>query len=201
MALARELRYKAGNRSNNMATATAHTKTFEALKGEFGYTNVMRAPKVVKIVVSTGVGKSNKDKKRLELVIDRLTRITGQAPAPRAAKKAIANFKSRVGDIVGYQVTLRGARAENFLQKLIHIVFPRTKDFRGLNPKAIDEMGNITLGIKEHIVFPETSDEDAKDIFGIAVTIVTTAKSAKEAEGFLRHLGLPLREAGDTSKR
>ena len=168
--------------------------TFNAMKAEFGYKNIMQAPKVFKVVISTGVGKVNKDKKRLELVGDRLARITGQAPARRAAKKAIANFKSRVGDVVGYQVTLRGARADAFLQKLIHIVLPRTKDFRGISPKEIDEMGNITIGIKEHIVFPETSDEDSKDIFGIAVTIVTTAKSKKEAESFLRYRGVPLRE-------
>jgi large subunit ribosomal protein L5 len=184
-----------------MATGTAQQKTFEALKGNFGYTNIMQAPKVQKVIVSIGVGKVNKDKKRLDLIVDRLARITGQAPAPRAAKKAIANFKSRTGDIVGYQVTLRGARAVSFLDKLVHIVFPRTKDFRGVAPSAIDEMGNITIGIKEHIVFPETADEDAKDIFGLAVTITTTAKNAEEAEVFLRHIGLPLREAGDTSKR
>lgn len=167
--------------------------TFSALKAEFGYTSPMQAPKVAKIVVSTGVGKQNKDKKRLDLIIDRLSRITGQAPAARGAKKAIANFKSRRGDIVGYQVTLRGARADAFLEKLIHIAFPRTKDFRGIAPSAIDEMGNITIGIKEHTVFPETSDEDSKDIFGLAVTIATTARNKKEAEAFLRHLGLPLR--------
>jgi len=177
-----------------MNAQTAQTKTFDALKGELGYTNVMEVPRVTKVVVSTGVGKMNKDKKRLELIVDRLARITGQAPAPRAAKKAIANFKSRVGDIVGYQVTLRGARASAFLDKLIHIVMPRTKDFRGISPKAIDEMGNITIGMKEHTVFPETSDEDSKDIFGLAVTITTTAKNKKEAERFLRHIGLPLRE-------
>ena len=153
----------------------------------------MQTPKVTKIVVSCGVGKVNKDKKRIELIVDRITRITGQAPAPRAAKKAIANFKSRTGDVVGYQVTLRGARAELFLQKLIHIVFPRVKDFRGISAKSIDEMGNITIGFKEHTVFPETSDEDAKDIFGLAVTITTTAKTAKEAEAYLRYVGLPLR--------
>ena len=177
-----------------MATATAQKKTFEALKGGLGYTNIMQAPKVVKITVSTGVGKTNKDKKRLELVVDRLSRITGQAPAPRAAKKAIANFKSRTGDTVGYQVTLRGVRMQAFLDKLIHIVFPRVKDFRGIKPSAIDEMGNISIGLKEHTVFPETADEDAKDIFGVAVTIVTSATNKKEAEVFLRHLGLPLQE-------
>lgn len=174
------------------AVETQH-KTFEALKGQFGYTSPMQAPKVVKVIVSTGVGKVNKDKKRLELVQDRLSRITGQAPAQRAAKKAIANFKSRTGDIVGYQVTLRGKRGEDFLQKLINIVMPRVKDFRGLNTKAIDEMGNITLGIKEHTVFPETADEDGKDIFGMAITITTTAKNKAEAESFLRHIGLPLK--------
>jgi len=170
-------------------------RTFEALKNELGYKNVMQAPRVQKIVVSTGVGKTNKDKKRLELVRDRLSRITGQAAAPRAAKKAIANFKSRAGDTVGYQVTLRGARQQAFLNKLIHIVFPRGKDFRGIKLSAIDEMGNISIGLKEHTVFPETSDEDAKDIFGLAITIVTSAKNKKEAEAFLRHLGLPLQEA------
>ena len=178
-----------------MAIAPAKQNIYETMKEEFGYESTMQTPRVQKIVVSIGVGKVNKDKKRLELIVDRLSRITGQAPAPRGAKKAIANFKSRTGDIVGYQVTLRGARANDFLQKLIHIVFPRTKDFRGIDPKAIDEMGNITMGIKEHIVFPETADEESKDIFGLAVTITTTAKNKKEAESFLRHIGLPLREA------
>ena len=174
-----------------MKTVTTHNKTFDALRSEFGYTNVMQTPKVSKIIVSTGVG-SLKDKKKLELIIERLTRITGQAPAVRGAKKSIANFKIRVGDVAGYQVTLRGSRMQSFLDKLIHIVLPRFKDFRGIKPSAVDEMGNITIGLKEHTVFPETSDEDTKDIFGLAVTIVTTAKSKKEAEAFLRHLGLPL---------
>ncbi len=177
-----------------MATIT-HTHTFAAMKDSMGYTNVMQAPRVTKIVVSTGVGGVRGDKKRLELIVDRLARITGQAPATRAAKKSIATFKVRQGDIVGYQVTLRGARMQAFLDKLIHIVFPRTKDFRGLKSSAIDEMGNMTIGIKEHTVFPETSDEDSKDIFGLAVTITTTAKNKKEAEGYLRHLGLPLQPA------
>ncbi len=160
------------------ATKTTHSKTFDALAADFGYTNVMQTPKVSKIIVSTGVG-SLKDKKKLELIIERLRRITGQAPAVRGAKKSIANFKSRVGDVAGYQVTLRGSRMQSFLDKLIHIVLPRFKDFRGIKPSAIDEMGNISIGFKEHVAFPETSDEDTKDIFGLAVTIVTTAKSKK----------------------
>ncbi len=172
-------------------TLAAQKKTFEALKGDFGYKSVMQAPKVVKIVVTTGVG-SVKDKKRLEMITGRLSRITGQAPAERSAKKSIANFKIRTGDVVGYQVTLRAARATAFLDKFIHIVLPRVKDFRGIKPSSIDEMGNITIGLKEHTVFPETSDEDAKDVFGLSVTIATTATNKKEAERFLRHLGLPL---------
>lgn len=168
-------------------------KTFEALKGEFGFTNVMQAPKVTKITISTGVG-SIKDKKRLEFILGRLIKITGQQPSIRTSRKSIATFKVRAGDTAGYQVTLRGARMQSFLDKLVHIVLPRVKDFRGIKPTAIDEMGNITIGIKEHTVFPETSDEDAKDVFGIAATIVTTAKNKKEAEAFLRYIGIPLQE-------
>ena len=158
-----------------------------------GYRNIMQAPRVTKIIIGTGVG-AVKDKKRLDMIVDRLAKITGQAPAQRGAKKSIANFKIRTGDIAGYQITLRGARAVSFLDKLIHVVFPRVKDFRGLKLSAIDEMGNISIGFREHTVFPETSDEDAKDVFGLSITIVTTAKGKKEAEGFLRHVGLPLQE-------
>ncbi len=175
-----------------MATATTKNPAFEALKGDFGYTSVMQTPKVVKVVVSTGVG-SQKDKKKLETIVDRLVRITGQAPAIRGAKKSIANFKIRTGDTAGYQITLRGARMQSFLDKLIHIVLPRVKDFRGIKPSAVDEMGNISIGLKEHTVFPETSDEDSKDIFGLAVTIVTTAKNKKEAEAYLRFIGIPFK--------
>lgn len=166
--------------------------SFKALKGDFNYKSPMQAPRVTKVIVSTGVG-SVKDKKRLELILDRFTRITGQQPSPRRTTKSIANFKTRAGDLAGYQVTLRGARMYSFLDKLNNIVFPRVRDFRGLSTKAVDEMGNITIGFKEHTVFPETSDEEAKDIFGLAVTIGTTAKNKKEAEAFLRHLGLPLK--------
>ena len=174
-----------------MNTVTKHKTAFDALKGEFGYENVMQAPKLVKIVVSVGVG-SIKDKKRTDLIKDRLIKITGQAPASRGSKKSIAAFKMRTGDLAGYQTTLRGARMQAFFDKLIHIVIPRVKDFRGIKPSAIDEMGNITIGIKEHTVFPETADEEAKDVFGFAVTIATSAKNKKEAEAFLRHLGVPL---------
>lgn len=177
-----------------MITKSKQKSAFETLGKDFKYTNVHQSPKLVKIVVSSGVG-SAKDKARLKLVEDRLARITGQKPAARSAKQSIAQFKVREGDTVGYQVTLRGARMYEFLDKLVHIALPRTRDFRGLSVGAIDDMGNYTIGIKEHAIFPETSDEDLKDIFGLAVTLVTTAKTKKEAEAFLRHLGLPLKTA------
>jgi len=100
-----------------------------------------------------------------------------------------------LGDTVGYQVTLRGKRAEDFLNRLVNIALPRTKDFRGISAGAIDEMGNYTLGIKENTVFPETSDEELKDVFGMAVTIVTTAKNKKEAQAYLEHLGFPFKKS------
>lgn len=168
-------------------------QAFGALKGSFGYTSLMQTPRVLKVVLSTGVNASH-DKKKRELIVDRLAKFSGQAPASRQARKSIATFKVRRGDIVGYQVTLRGERMRSFLDKLVHIVLPRVRDFRGIKTSAIDEMGNITIGLKEHTVFPETADEDLKDVFGVAVTITTTAKNKKEAEAFLRHLGLPLRE-------
>lgn len=172
-----------------------HT-TYETLKGAFSYANAMQAPRIVKVVVSTGTGKI-KDKNHIQLIQDRLARITGQKAAPRGAKQSIASFKLREGDIIGYQVTLRGERMRQFLDKLIHIALPRTRDFRGLAVGAIDEMGNYTMGIKEHTIFPETSDEELKDVFGLAITIVTTAQTKKEAEALLRHIGLPLQKQAE----
>jgi len=154
----------------------------------------MQTPKIQKVVVSVGVGKMAKDKSKVELVADRLAKITGQKPASRGAKQAISTYKTRIGDKVGYQVTLRGKRAEDFLNRVVHIALPRTKDFKGISTGAIDEMGNYTLGIKEHTVFPETADEELKDVFGMAVTVVTTAKNKKEAEVYLRHLGFPFKK-------
>lgn len=176
------------------------TKAYEALKGDLGYTNVMSAPKLEKIVISTGTGKI-KDKAKIAVIEDRLARLTGQKAAPRAAKKSIASFKLREGETVGYQVTLRGQQMYNFMDKLIHVALPRTRDFRGLNPTAIDEMGNLTIGIKEHTIFPEASDEDLKDVFGLAITVVTTAKDRKEAKAFLTYLGMPFKAEEEKKKK
>tara|TARA_B100000508_G_C11459172_1_gene278306 strand:+ start:1563 stop:2117 length:555 start_codon:yes stop_codon:yes gene_type:complete len=172
---------------------TRLTSVFDSLKGEFGYTNVNQAPSIDKVVVSVGTGKID-DKGKIALIQDRLAKITGQKAAPRAARMSIASFKLREGDVIGYQVTLRGARMNDFLNKLIHVAIPQTRDFRGLKTSSIDEMGNYTLGIKESTIFPETADEDLKDVFGMSVTLVTTAKTKEEAEALLRHVGMPLKK-------
>ncbi len=165
-------------------------KAFEKLKEKFGYKNVMQAPKVQKVVISVGTGKVV-DKKRKEMIGERLMRISGQKPAVRGAKKSIASFKVRQGDEIGYQVTLRGSHMMNFLEKLINIALPRTKDFRGLKTSSVDEMGNYSFGIKEHNIFPETSDEDIKDVFSFGVTVVTSSKNKSETIEFLRLIGFP----------
>lgn len=165
--------------------------SYDAFKGEFGYKNKMQAPRLVKVMVSSGVG-SVTDKKRKEMIGDRLAKITGQKPRVTTAKKSIAGFKLREGEHVGYQVTLRGARMHDFLEKIVHVALPRTRDFRGISPKGIDEMGNYSFGIKEHTIFPEAAEEDVRDVFGLGVTVVTNCKTKKECEAFMRYIGLPL---------
>ena len=166
---------------------------FEPLKKEFGYKNKMQSPKITKVIVSSGVG-SFKDKKKIELAFDRVSKITGQKPVKKGAKQSVATFKVREGDIVGLQVTLRGQRMYDFLDRLINIALPRTKDFRGISTTGIDEMGNYSLGIKENTIFPESSDEDLKDVFGLAVTIVTNIHDKKETKAFLTYLGFPFKK-------
>lgn len=166
---------------------------YEAMKGEFGYKAKLAAPRLVKVVVSATTGRS-KDKNRNEMVMGRLAKITGQKPSLRSAKKSIAAFKVREGDKIGVAVTLRGARMVGFLDKFINVAIPRTRDFRGYDKKSVDEIGNLTLGVKEQTIFPETSDEEVKDLFGMAVTIVTTAKDKKQATRFFEILGVPFKK-------
>ncbi len=178
-----------------METTQTKVKTaYDALKDTFGYKNVMQSPRLEKVVVSIGTGRVE-DKQKEALIRDRLALITGQKPSARPAKQSIAAFKLRAGEIIGYQITMRGARMRHFMDKLINIAIPQTRDFRGLKVTAIDEMGNITIGIKDHTIFPECADDEIKDVFSFAVTIVTTAKNKVEAEAFLRHIGLPLKKA------
>ena len=169
-------------------------KAFEILKEKFGISNIMEAPKLEKVTLSVGVGKIKDDKRKIELIEDRLTKIAGQKPVIAKAKKSIATFKVREGDISGFKVTLRGDRMYQFLDKYINISIPRTKDFRGINPKSVDGMGNLTIGIKEHIIFPETGDEELRDIFGLSVTVNTTAKNTDLAKEFLSIIGIPFKK-------
>lgn len=174
--------------------------SYDALKGDFKLKNKMQAPKLVKVVVSTGVG-SQKDKKKLEMIADRIEKITGQKAATRGAKQSISNFKTRQGDTVGYQVTLRGQRMYDFLDRLLNVALPRTRDFRGIPVKSVDEMGNYNLGIREHSIFPETADEDVKDIFGLAVTVVTNSSDKALTKSFLDHLGFPFKKSDTPDTR
>lgn len=170
-------------------------KAYDSMKKTFGYKNVMASPRVVKVVVAVGTGTAVKrDKNRNEFIAGRLAKITGQKPALRGAKKSIASFKVRQGDPIGVMVTLRGARMYSFLDKLINVAIPRTKDFRGIEQKIVDNIGNLTMSIKEHTIFPETNDEELKDVFGMAVTIVTTAKTKPEAIEFFKFIGIPFKK-------
>lgn len=182
------------NNNIKMISVKEKQKTvFKELKEKFKYSNVLSAPSITKVVVNTGTG-SSKDKKKNELVLDRLSKITGQKPSLRSAKKSIATFKLREGDKIGVSVTLRGEKMFGFLDKLINVALPRTRDFRGLLRKGVDEMGNYTIGIKEHTIFPETADEDLRDVFGMSVTIVTTAKTKAEVEALLEIIGIPFKK-------
>ena len=170
-------------------------KAYSTLKAKYGYKNVMASPHLVKVVIASGTGSGvRKNKDHNKLVIDRLTKITGQKPATKSAKKSIASFKIRIGDPVGVMVTLRGARMYGFLEKFINVAIPRTKDFRGIERKIVDNIGNLTMSIKEHTIFPETGNEDIKDVFGLAVTIVTTAKTKPEATEFFELIGMPFKK-------
>lgn len=166
---------------------------FDVGKKIFGLKNRMQSPRLVKIVISSGVG-STKDKAKIELVQDRLSKITGQKAIPRPAKKSVATFKVRQGDTVGYQVTLRGNRMHDFVDKLIHVALPRAKDFRGMSRNSFDDIGNYTLGIQEHTVFPETSDEELRNIFGLSITFVTSTSSPEKALALFQHMGFPFKD-------
>ena len=164
-----------------------------AMKEKFGYRNDLAAPKIEKVVINTGVGGTIKDEKALEEITKSLTLIAGQKLTSRRAKKAISAFKIREGMVVGLAVTLRGKRMYDFLERLVSIALPRGRDFRGLSQKSIDKSGNLTIGIKEQIIFPEVSAESAKNIFGFEICVKTTAKTKEEGLELLRLLGFPIK--------
>lgn len=175
-------------------------KAFSSLKELMSLKNKMQSPKILKVVLSSGTG-SFKDKNKSKIVEDRLTKISGQKVMLKVAKKSVATFKVRQGDPVGFQVTLRGQRMFDFLDKLVYVALPRTKDFRGLSAHAIDSMGNFNIGIKENSIFPESSDEELKDVFGLAVTIVTNVKDKVSAKKFLEYLGFPFKKDEESKRK
>ncbi|MBI2623930.1 50S ribosomal protein L5 [Candidatus Parcubacteria bacterium] len=167
-----------------------------AMKEKFGYANNLAVPRLEKVVVNVGVGRIVKDKAMLEQVVEGLGRITGQKPQATMAKKSVASFKTRRGMTIGYRVTLRGRRMRDFVDRLVAIALPRTHDFRGLSAASVDGSGNLTIGVREHIVFPEIMAESARNIWGFEATVVTTAKSRAEGLELFRLLGFPIRTRG-----
>ncbi len=163
------------------------------LMKDFDFKNVMQVPKLDRIVVNMGLGEAVQNAKLIESATEELTAITGRKPVVTRAKKSIANFKLREGMPIGAMVTLRGDQMYDFLDRLVTIALPRTRDFRGTSPKAFDGRGNYTLGIKEQIVFPEISYDKIDRIKGMNVTFVTTAQNDDQGRALLRSLGMPFR--------
>ena len=161
---------------------------------EFGYSTVMMAPKIEKIVVNMGVGEATGNSKVLDDAVANRTTLSGQKPVITKAKKSIASFKLREGQAIGCKVTLRGERMYEFLDKLISIALPRVRDFRGISRNSFDGHGNYTLGVKEQLIFPEIDYDKISKIRGMDIVIVTTARSDKEAEALLEKMGMPFRK-------
>jgi len=169
-----------------------------AMREKFGYKNDMAVPRIEKAVVNTGFGRqvagkaAEEQKKTVEFILGELSLICGQRAVKAVSKKSIASFKIREGMVIGAKVTLRGKRMRDFLERLIHIVLPRTRDFKGIEQKSIDKNGNLNVAVREHIAFPEILPERAKNIFGLEVTVVTTAKTRQESSELLKLLGFPM---------
>lgn len=171
-----------------------NTKIKSELEKELGIKNIYAVPRLSKIVVNMGIKDALADKKNIDNAMDILAQITGQKPKVNKAKKSISTFKLREGDKIGAMVTLRGKRMYDFYEKLVGIVLPRIRDFRGVSTKSFDGRGNYSLGFSESIMFPEIDPSKVVKVQGIEVTIVTTAKDNKEAEALLRALGMPFKK-------
>jgi len=164
------------------------------LMKEFGYTNIHQVPRLVKVIINMGVGEGSRNKDVVETHAKELTVIAGQKALITKAKKSISNFKVRKGMMVGVKVTLRGPRMYNFVYKLVNLVLPKVRDFRGLNPNSFDGKGNYSFGLTEQLVFPEISPDQVKRIQGMDIVIVTTAKRDEEARRLLELLGFPFKK-------
>ncbi len=163
------------------------------LMKDFGFKNVMQVPKLERIVINMGLGEAVQNAKLIESAAEELAAITGRKPIITRAKKSIASFKLREGMPIGVMVTLRGEQMYDFLDRLVSLALPRTRDFKGISPKAFDGRGNYTLGIREQIVFPEINYDKIDHIKGMNVTLVTTAKTDEQGRALLKSLGMPFR--------
>jgi large subunit ribosomal protein L5 len=163
------------------------------LMKDFTLTNVMEVPKLDRIVVNMGLGEAVQNAKLIESAVEELTAITGRKPVVTRAKKSIATFKLREGMPIGVMVTLRGEQMYDFLDRLISVALPRTRDFKGISPKAFDGRGNYTLGVREQIIFPEINYDKIDRIKGMNITFVTTAKTDEQGRALLKSLGMPFR--------
>ena len=162
-----------------------------ALKEKFGFTSVMRVPKIQKIVISQGIGEAVADKKIVDSAVDDISLITGQRAVATISKKDVSNFKLRKGMPIGTKVTLRGDGMYEFLDRLISIALPRTRDFKGVPAKGFDGRGNFNMGVKEHIIFPEIDIDKVNKILGMDITFVTSAQNDEEAKALLESFGFP----------
>lgn len=166
----------------------------KSLISEFNYENVMRVPRIEKIVLNIGVGEAIDNPKSLDGAVSDLRQITGQQPVINKAKKSIANFKLREGRAIGTKVTLRGERMWALLDRLINVALPRIRDFRGVSPDTFDGRGNYTIGLREQLAFPEIQYDKIDKVRGMEITIVTTAKTDEEGRRLLKLLGMPFQE-------
>ena len=165
-----------------------------ALKKEFGYTTPMQVPRIEKVVLNVGLGEAVSNAKLIEVVCNEIGAITGQKPVVTKARKSIASFKLRQGMPIGVTVTLRRDRMYEFLDRLMNIALPRVRDFRGVSSKAFDGKGNYTLGIKEHIIFPEIAIDKIEKVYGMNICVVTSARTDDEARSLLKYLGMPFKK-------
>ena len=164
-----------------------------ALQDEFGFKNVMEVPRLEKIVINAGMGEAVQNSKLLDLAMENIAAITGQKPSVCRARLSVAAFKLRQGMPIGCKVTLRGERMYEFYDRLVNVALPRIRDFRGVSTKSFDGRGNYTLGIKEHTIFPEIDYDRVTDIFGMDISIVTTAKNDEQGFVLLKHMKMPFR--------
>jgi large subunit ribosomal protein L5 len=169
-------------------------KVVPQLKAELGLKNPMEVPKILKVTVNMGVGEAVADRKVVDAAVGDLTKITGQKPVLCKAKKAVASFKVREGLPIGCKVTLRGARMYEFLDRLINVAMPRIRDFRGVSPRAFDDRGNYTLGVKEQIIFPEIQYDQIDQLRGMDITITTSARDNKAGRALLQAFNFPFRK-------